>query len=143
MSATLRVATRGSPLAILQAELVGRLVSGTPSGAPNGAARGIPSRNWELVVVKTRGDIETGKSLSAVGGEGIFVKEVQQAVIDGRADIAVHSAKDLPSVTPDGLVLACVPERADPRDAFVGRRHEGAVHDGDIHGTSEATTPMS
>jgi hydroxymethylbilane synthase len=76
--------------------------------------------------VRTRGDIETGKPLSAVGGEGIFVKEVQQAVIEGRADIAVHSAKDLPSVTPDGLVLACVPERADPRDAFVGRRNEGA-----------------
>jgi hydroxymethylbilane synthase len=52
------------------------------------------------------------------------VKEVQQAVIEGRADIAVHSAKDLPSVTPDGLVLACVPERADPRDAFVGSRHD-------------------
>jgi hydroxymethylbilane synthase len=117
MSATLRVATRGSPLAILQAELVGRLVCGARSSAPR--------RDWELVVVRTRGDIETGKPLSAVGGEGIFVKEVQQAVIEGRADIAVHSAKDLPSVTPDGLVLACVPERADPRDAFVGRRHVG------------------
>jgi hydroxymethylbilane synthase len=71
--------------------------------------------------VRTRGDKETGKAISAVGGEGVFVKEVQQAVMDGDADVAVHSAKDLPSVTPDGLVLACVPERADPRDVLVGR----------------------
>ena len=59
--------------------------------------------------------------IHAIGGTGMFVKEVQQAVLDGRADVAVHSAKDLPaSTTPDGLVLAAVPERADPRDALVG-----------------------
>ena len=57
-----------------------------------------------------------------LGGKGVFVKEVQAAVLDGRADLAVHSAKDLPSVTLDGLVLAAVPERGDPRDALVGRR---------------------
>ena len=94
---------------MLQAEQVARLVTGNSS---------VP---WELVIVSTRGDLESGKPIASVGGEGIFVKEVQQAVKDGRADITVHSAKDLPSVTPDGLVLACVPERADPRDAFVGK----------------------
>ena len=60
--------------------------------------------------------------MSQLGGLGAFVTEVQTAVLEGRADIAVHSAKDLPSQTPDGLVLGCVPERADPRDALVGAR---------------------
>jgi hydroxymethylbilane synthase len=59
--------------------------------------------------------------LSSLGGQGVFVKEVQQAVLEGSADVAVHSAKDLPSATVDGLVIGCVPERADPRDAMVGR----------------------
>ncbi len=58
--------------------------------------------------------------ISTLGGQGVFVKEVQAAVLDGAADLAVHSAKDLPSSTPPGLVLACIPERADPRDALVG-----------------------
>ena len=65
--------------------------------------------------------------VSQLGGQGAFVKEVQLAVLGGRADVAVHSAKDLPSETPPGLVLACVPERADPRDALVGSTLEGLV----------------
>ncbi len=100
----LRLATRGSPLARLQAERVGAVL-----GAP-----------FELLVVRTRGDVESTAPLSSLGGQGVFVKEVQQAVLDGSADLAVHSAKDLPSVTVDGLVIGCVPERADPRDAMVG-----------------------
>lgn len=116
LSATLRVATRGSPLAMLQAEHVARLASQTRPRHQQ------TQRDWELLIVKTRGDLESNQPISSVGGEGIFVKEVQQAVLEGTADMAVHSAKDLPSVTPDGLVLACVPERADPRDAFVGKR---------------------
>lgn len=74
----------------------------------------------ELVVVSTRGDRRDDVPIHAIGGTGVFAKEVQEAVLDGRADLAVHSAKDLPSSTPDGLVLAAVPERADPRDALVG-----------------------
>jgi len=74
----------------------------------------------ELVVVSTTGDQRTDVPIHAVGGTGIFVKEVQQAVLDGRADVAVHSAKDLPSMTAPGLVLAAIPERGDPRDALVG-----------------------
>ena len=74
----------------------------------------------ELVVVSTSGDRDADRPIWQIGGKGAFVAEVQAAVLDGRADIAVHSAKDLPALTPDGLVIAAVPERADPRDALVG-----------------------
>ena len=74
----------------------------------------------EEVVVSTTGDRRADVPIHAMGGKGVFVKEVQAAVLDGRADIAVHSMKDLPSGTPDGLVLAAVPARADARDALVG-----------------------
>ena len=105
MPRPLRVATRGSELARWQAHRVAALL-----GA-----------DTELVVVSTAGDQRTDVPIHAVGGTGIFVKEVQQAVLDGRADLAVHSAKDLPaSDNPDGLVLAAFPERADPRDVLVG-----------------------
>ncbi|MGQ0826201.1 MAG: hydroxymethylbilane synthase [Actinomycetota bacterium] len=100
---SIRIATRGSRLARWQAERV---------GARLGAV--------EYVVVETTGDRDQRSELHAIGGQGVFVKEVQEAVLIGRADIAVHSAKDLPPVTPDGLILASVPERADPRDAIVG-----------------------
>jgi hydroxymethylbilane synthase len=103
---TLRIATRGSALARWQAEHVAARLGGA-----------------ELVIVQTIGDRDKTTSLSELGGQGIFVKEVQQAVLDGRADIAVHSAKDLPSnpdlMTP-GLVIGAIPERADARDALVG-----------------------
>jgi hydroxymethylbilane synthase len=74
----------------------------------------------ELVIVRTRGDEAADVPIDRIGGQGAFVKEVQVAVLDGRADLAVHSAKDLPGETPPGLVLACVPERVDPRDGLVG-----------------------
>ena len=79
-----------------------------------------PSVEVDLVVVETDGDRRADVPIWELGGKGVFAKEVQSAVLDGRADLAVHSAKDLPSVTVDGLVLACVPERGDPRDALVG-----------------------
>ena len=75
-------------------------------------------------MVQTTGDALADVPVAQLGGQGAFVKEVQLAVLEGRADLAVHSAKDLPSLTPAGLVLACVPERADPRDALVGARLE-------------------
>jgi hydroxymethylbilane synthase len=74
----------------------------------------------ELVIVETTGDRRLDVPIWELGGQGVFVKEVQAAVLDERADLAVHSAKDLPSVTAPGLRLACVPERQDPRDALVG-----------------------
>lgn len=108
-----RVATRGSPLARWQAARISNLLThSTDNSDPE----------VELVVIETTGDLDRITPLDQIGGQGAFVKEIQAAVLEGRADIAVHSAKDLPAVTPDGLVLAAVPERADPRDALVGCR---------------------
>lgn len=76
----------------------------------------------ELVMVDTAGDRRQDRPVWEIGGQGVFVKEVQAAVLDGRADAAVHSAKDLPSTVADGLVLAAFPVRADPRDVLVGSR---------------------
>jgi hydroxymethylbilane synthase len=78
---------------------------------------GVPA---ELLIVSTKGDERRDVEIHRLGGTGVFVKEVEQAVLDGRADIAVHSAKDLPSTTEPGLALAAIPERGDPRDALVG-----------------------
>lgn len=109
----LRAATRGSPLAIWQATHVAGLL-----------AAAHPGLQVEPVVVDTEGDRRLDVPISSFGGKGVFAKEVQAAVLDGRADFAVHSAKDLPSETVPGLVLASVPERGDPRDALVGARLE-------------------
>ncbi len=87
-----------------------------------------PGVTTELVFVETLGDRRTDRPLHELGGQGVFVKEVQQAVLDGLADVAVHSAKDLPSLAADGLVLAAVPERGDPRDALVGRSLADLAH---------------
>ncbi len=100
----IRLATRGSPLARWQAEWVAAALGG----------------DAELVLVETAGDRRQDVPLTAIGGQGVFVKEVQAAVLDGRADAAVHSAKDLPSVVAPGLLLAAIGERDDPRDALVG-----------------------
>ncbi len=108
----LRLATRRSPLARCQAVYV----------ADRLAAIGVPS---ELVEVHTHGDLRRDVPLVALGGRGAFALEVQRAVTDGDADVAVHSAKDLPSVTPQGLVLAGVPERRDAADVLVGRSLAG------------------
>ncbi len=79
-----------------------------------------PGLGVELVVVDTQGDRRLDVPIWELGGKGVFAKEVQAAVLDGRADLAVHSAKDLPSATVPGLVIAAVPERGDARDALVG-----------------------
>jgi hydroxymethylbilane synthase len=105
----LRVSTRGSALARWQAERVISLLD----------------RPAEMVIVSTRGDERRDVEIHQLGGTGVFVKEVEQAVLDGRADLAVHSAKDLPSTTEPGLALAAIPERADPRDALVGSSFAG------------------
>jgi hydroxymethylbilane synthase len=106
-----RAATRASALARWQAEHVVGLLA---------AAR--PDLDVEIALVDTLGDRRQDVPIAAMQGQGVFVKEVQAAVLDGRADLAVHSAKDLTSTPTPGLVLAAVPRRADPRDALVGAR---------------------
>ncbi len=106
---SIRIATRGSELARWQADHVASAIR---------AAH--PGTDVELVVVSTEGDRRQDVPLSEIGGKGVFVKEIQRAVLDGRADLAVHSAKDLPAVGPAELSIVAVPERADPRDALVG-----------------------
>ncbi|MGH0031774.1 MAG: hydroxymethylbilane synthase [Myxococcota bacterium] len=105
---TVRVATRGSDLALWQARHVAAAIE-----ARLGAT-------CEIVPLKTTGDRLAG-SLAKVGGKGLFVKEIEEALLEGRADVAVHSAKDLPAEAHADLVFAAFPERADPRDALVGR----------------------
>ncbi len=106
---TIRLATRGSPLALRQTEMVSELLR-----------RADPGLAVEPVVVRTQGDQQASVPLDQIGGQGVFVTEVESAVTDGRADAAVHSAKDMPSTMGDHLVLGAVPERADPRDGLVG-----------------------
>jgi hydroxymethylbilane synthase len=114
----LRLATRGSPLARAQTELVAAALR---AAGPDGRAAEAGAE-VEAVVVGTRGDQLAHVPLGRLAGQGVFVKEVQAAVLNGDADAAVHSAKDLPPVTPDGLVVAAVPVRADARDVLVGAR---------------------
>ncbi|MGE3316171.1 MAG: hydroxymethylbilane synthase [Planctomycetaceae bacterium] len=104
----IRIATRASSLALWQANHVADLLRAAASG-----------REVELVTVTTTGDQVTGKRLTEFGGVGVFTREVQQAVLDGRADLAVHSLKDLPTETVAGLTLGAVPERAAVYDVIV------------------------
>lgn len=106
---TLRLATRGSAQATAQATAVADALMAAHD-----------SLTVELVFVETLGDQRTDVPLHTIGGQGVFVKEVQRAVLQGHADLAAHSAKDLPSVEADGLQLAAFCERRDPRDALVG-----------------------
>lgn len=108
MSELLRIATRQSPLALWQARHVADRLK---------AAH--PGLEVELLELSTEGDRFLSASLAAVGGKGLFVKEIEQALFDGRADLAVHSLKDMTSTLPEGLMLAAVPEREDPRDALI------------------------
>ena len=105
----MRVATRASPLALRQTAEIERLLAAAGLGA-----------DLEVVPVRTTGDRLAEVSLAEVGGKGAFTSEVSYAVSSARVDFAVHSAKDLPSVLPQGLCIAAVPRRADVRDALVG-----------------------
>jgi len=108
----LRLATRGSRQALAQSTAVASLI------------RSLAGRAVDLIEISTIGDRTQGDNvpLHSIGGQGVFVKEVQRAVLDGRADLAVHSAKDLPSDTADGLVLAAFTERRSSNDVLIGGR---------------------
>jgi hydroxymethylbilane synthase len=104
---TLRIGTRGSQLALVQTRMVAALITAR-TGAP-----------CEEVVIKTSGDRLSEASLSEIGGKRLFVKEIEDALLDGGIDLAVHSSKDMPAVLPDGLAIAAVLPREDPRDAMI------------------------
>ena len=106
----LRIGTRGSPLALAQAhETRARLM----------AAHDLPDAAFEIVVIKTTGDKVLDRPLKEIGGKGLFTREIEDALLDGGIDIAVHSMKDMPTLQPAGLVLDCYLPREDVRDAFV------------------------
>ncbi|RFU13130.1 hydroxymethylbilane synthase [Rhodobacteraceae bacterium W635] len=129
----LKIGTRGSPLALAQAhETRDRLA----------AAFDLPSQAFEIVVIKTSGDnralIDADKPLKEIGGKGLFTKEIEEALLTGGIDIAVHSMKDMPVAQPAGLALDCYLPREDVRDAFVSPRHESlaALPEGAVVGSS-------
>ena len=108
----LRIGTRGSPLALAQAsETRARLM----------VAHDLPEEAFAIEVISTSGDRIQDRPLSEAGGKGLFTKELEEALLDGRIDIAVHSSKDMPTTLPDGLELSAFLPREDVRDVFVGR----------------------
>ncbi|MEM1275261.1 MAG: hydroxymethylbilane synthase [Pseudomonadota bacterium] len=110
----LRIGTRGSALALAQAhETRDRLA----------AQHGLPDLAFEIVVIKTTGDRVLDRALSEIGGKGLFTKEIEEALIAGEIDLAVHSMKDMPTVLPDGLEISTLLPREDVRDAFVSPHH--------------------
>jgi hydroxymethylbilane synthase len=110
-SRTLRIGARGSPLSVAQTEQVRDSLN-----AAN------PTLSFEIVIVTTSGDRIQDRRLGDFGGKGLFTKELDEAILAGRIDLAVHSMKDLPTSLPDGLVIACTPRREDPRDALICER---------------------
>ena len=106
---TLRIGTRGSKLALVQSELVRAAL-----------IRHNPGLEVELVRITTRGDTVLDRPLAAIGGKGLFVTEIEEAMRDGRVDVAVHSAKDLPSELPLDMTFAAIPPREDARDVLIG-----------------------
>jgi hydroxymethylbilane synthase len=105
----LRIGSRGSALALAQAGWVKRTLEGT----------GVPA---DVIVIKTSGDKFVDRSIQSLGGKGIFTKEIEEALLSGEIDLAVHSMKDLPTELPDRLSIAAVPQREDPRDVLVSRK---------------------
>lgn len=106
----LRIGTRGSPLALVQARTVRALLA---------KALSVDEAAIELKIIRTSGDAIQDRPLSEVGGKGLFTKEIEEALLDGRIDLAVHSAKDMPTLSQPGLMLAACLEREDPRDVFI------------------------
>jgi hydroxymethylbilane synthase len=112
-SPLLRIGTRGSPLALWQAHAVQARLAAT---------HGVPPEAIAIEVIRTTGDVIQDRPLSEAGGKGLFTKEIEQALIDGAIDLAVHSTKDMPTALPPGLeLLACLP-REDARDAFISTK---------------------
>ncbi|MDR5659665.1 hydroxymethylbilane synthase [Serpentinicella sp. ANB-PHB4] len=108
----IKIGSRASRLAVVQAELIISMLK-----------EKFPKYTYEIVKMKTLGDKILDKTLDKIGGKGLFVKEIQSALINEKVDLAVHSMKDMPSETLDELVLACITKREDPRDVLVTKDH--------------------
>jgi hydroxymethylbilane synthase len=117
-TASLRIGTRGSPLALVQARAVRSRLA---------AAMGVNEETIELVVIRTTGDTIQDRPLADEGGKGLFTKEIEEALLDRRIDLAVHSAKDMPTILPKGLALMACLEREDPRDVFISHKARSLV----------------
>ncbi len=128
-----RIGSRASPLAVAQARQMQAAIAAALGAPPEDADRVAP-----LLLLSTAGDRILDRRLLEIGGKQLFTKEIEDALIDGRVDCAVHSMKDVPAEMPPGLVIAAVPEREDPRDAFVSPTHASfdALPDGAILGTA-------
>jgi len=112
-TALFRIGTRGSPLALVQARMVQARLAETLGAAIDAL---------ELVTIRTSGDVIQDRPLAEEGGKGLFTKEIEEALLDSRIDLAVHSAKDMPTVLPEGLILAACLQREDPRDVFISAK---------------------
>jgi hydroxymethylbilane synthase len=112
-TALFRIGTRGSPLALVQARMVAARLA---------TVLGTKESDVELVVIKTSGDTIQNRPLADEGGKGLFTKEIEEALLAGQVDLAVHSAKDMPTFSQPGLTLAACLEREDPRDVFISRK---------------------
>ncbi len=111
-AAVLRIGTRGSPLALAQARMVRARLA---------AAQGVDEERIALNIIRTTGDVIQDRTLAQAGGKGLFTKEIEEALRANAIDLAVHSAKDMPTVLPDGLMIAAVLAREDARDVFISR----------------------
>ncbi|MDI6726924.1 MAG: hydroxymethylbilane synthase [Smithellaceae bacterium] len=109
---TFKIGTRGSALALAQANWVAGQIR-----------KEYPQSQVELVVIKTKGDIMQDVSLVKIGGKGVFVKEIEDALLEGKIDLAVHSMKDVPAILPEALAIIATPAREDPRDVLISRNN--------------------
>ena len=127
MDRTLKIGTRGSPLALAQAEEVRDRLLAQHEGI-----------TVEIVVIRTTGDRVQDRTLAEIGGKGLFTKEIEEALFDGGIDIAVHSMKDVETVLPDGLGISTLLPREDPRDAFISNKADSlaALPAGSVFGTA-------
>lgn len=128
-SVALRIGTRGSPLALTQTREVRRRLA---------AAHGVAEDAIAIEIIRTSGDMIQDRPLSEAGGKGLFTKEIEQALLDGGVDLAVHSSKDMPTTLPEGLELSAFLPREDVRDAFISRkaRTVAELAAGSVVGTS-------
>jgi hydroxymethylbilane synthase len=122
LNAPIRIGARGSKLSLTQTGHVRRLIAGALGADPDDPIQ--LEAATQVVVITTTGDRIQDRRLLEIGGKGLFTKEIEEALLDGRIDCAVHSMKDMPAEMPDGLCIAAIPPREDPRDAFLSRGPE-------------------